>query len=142
MKVQFFIYADLESLLQNMRTFHNKTKNWLTTKINENTPSGYLLFTHCSFNATKDKLDCYKGKDCMERFCKDLKEYPTKIFDQQKKKMIILTYKENKSYKKQKVCHTCKKDLVLIMAVKNILKLEIIVIILGNIEKLLIVFET
>ena len=100
------------------------------------------MFTHCSFNATKDKLDCYKGKDCMERFCKDLKEYATKIFEQQKKKMIILTYKENKSYKKQKVCHKCKKDLVLIMAVKNILKLEIIVIILGNIEKLLIAFET
>ena len=142
MEIQFIIYADLESLLQKMSIFHNNTKNWSTTKINENTSSGYLLFTHWSFNATKNKLDCYKGKDCMERFCKDLKEHATKIFDHQKKKMILLTYKENKSYKKQKFVIHVKKELVLIMTIKNILKLEIIAIILGNTEKLLIVFET
>ena len=78
----------------------------------------------------------------MERFCKDLKRHATKIFDHQKKKMILLTYKENKSYKKQKFVIHVKKELVLIMTIKNILKLEIIAIILGNTEKLLIVFET
>ena len=56
--------------------------------------------------------------------------------------MILLTYKENKSYKKQKFVIHVKKELVLIMTIKNILKLEIIAIILGNTEKLLIVFET
>ena len=24
-------------------------------------------------------FDCYRGKDCMERFCEDLKEHATKI---------------------------------------------------------------
>ena len=33
------------------------------TKINKRTSSVYSLFTHCSFNATKNKLDCYRGKD-------------------------------------------------------------------------------
>ena len=32
----------------------------------------YSMFIHCSFNATKNKLHCYRGTDCMERFCKDL----------------------------------------------------------------------
>ena len=36
----------------------------------------------------------------MKRFCKDLKEHATNI-----KEMIPLTYEENKSYEKQKVCY-------------------------------------
>ena len=34
--------------------------------------------------------------------------------------MIPLTYKENKSYKKQKVCYICK--IVQMMTIKNIIK--------------------
>ena len=39
----------------------------------------------------------------MERFCKDLKEHATKLIKYEKKEMILLTCKESKSYKKQKV---------------------------------------
>ena len=68
MKVPFIIYADVESLLEKMSTYHNNPKHSSTTKINKHTPSGYLLFTHYSFDLTKNKLDCCRGKDCMERF--------------------------------------------------------------------------
>ena len=34
----------------------------------------------------KNKLDGYRGKDCMKRFCKDLKEHATKIISYEKKK--------------------------------------------------------
>ena len=44
------------------------------------------MFTHCSFDAIKNKLDFYRGKDCMETFCKDLKEPATKIINYEKKK--------------------------------------------------------
>ena len=54
--------------------------------------------------------------------------------------MIPLTHNENKSYKNQKVCYNAKKDLVLMITIKNIIKLEIIVIILENIEGLPIFF--
>ena len=33
-------------------------------------PSGYSLFTNCSFDLTKNKFDCYDGKDCKEGFVK------------------------------------------------------------------------
>ena len=49
-------------------------------------PSGYSIFTSSSFDPTKNKLDCYKGEDCMERFCKDLKEHAMKIINYEKKK--------------------------------------------------------
>ena len=44
-------------------------------KLSIYTPSGYSFFTSCLFDPTKNKLDCYRGKDCMEKFCKDLREH-------------------------------------------------------------------
>ena len=61
------------------------------------------MFTNCSFDETKNKLDCYKGEDCMERFCKDLREHAMKIVSFEEKEMILLTDKENKFYEKQKL---------------------------------------
>ena len=85
MKVLFIIYADLESLLEKMSTYHNNLEKVLTIKVNEYIPSGYSLFTQCPFDATKNKFDCYRGKDCMERFSKDLKEHATKIINYEKR---------------------------------------------------------
>ena len=41
MKVTFMIYADLESLLEKMSTYHNNPKTSSTTKISKHTPSSY-----------------------------------------------------------------------------------------------------
>ena len=62
------------------------------------------LFTHCSFDNTKNEHDYYRGEDCIKNLCKDLKEHIAKIINCEKKKMIRLTKKENKSYLKQKIC--------------------------------------
>ena len=62
MKVSFIIYAELKSFLEKMSTCHNNSGKYSTIKINEHKTSGYSLFPHCSFDLTKDKLDCYRGK--------------------------------------------------------------------------------
>ena len=67
MRAPFVIYGDLES-------FHNDPEKSLTTKINKHTPSGYSLLTHCSFDTTKNKFEYYRDKNCMKKFCLDLKE--------------------------------------------------------------------
>ena len=61
-------------------------KDSSTTKINKHTTSGCSLFTHCSFDSTKNKLECNRGKDCVKNFCKDLKEHATKIISYKKKR--------------------------------------------------------
>ena len=106
-KVPFIIHA--ECLLEKMNTCHNNPKKSSTTKINKHTPSGYSLFTHCSFDTTKNKLDYYRGKNCMKNFSLDLREHATKIINYKKKEMIPLTKKEEKKHNKQKVCYICKK---------------------------------
>ena len=60
----------------------------------------------------------------------------------EKKEMIPLTKEEKDIHNKQKVCLICKKRLLLIITIKNIVRLEIIVIILGNIKVLLMIFAT
>ena len=72
-KLLFAIYADLECLLEKIRTCQNNPKESSANEINKHTASGYLLFTHCSFDKSKNRLDYYRGKDCMKKFCKNLR---------------------------------------------------------------------
>ena len=85
LKLSFTIYADLECLLEKIDTCYNNLEESSTTKINHHTPSGYSIFTHCSFDKSKNKLNYYRGEDCMKRFCKDLKEHAIKIINCEKK---------------------------------------------------------
>ena len=109
MKSPFIIYDDLECLLEKIKTCHNNPEKLSTTKINKHTPSGYSLFADCSFDTTKNKLDYYRGKNCMKNFSLDIREHAAKIINYEKKEMIPLTKKEEKKHNKQKVCYICKK---------------------------------
>ena len=88
-KLPLIIYADLECLLGKINTCYNNPEESSTTKINHHTPSGYSIFTHCSFDESKNKLNYYRGEDCMKRFCKDLKEHVIKIINCEKKKLWL-----------------------------------------------------
>ena len=107
MKLPFVIYADLECLLEKVSTCINNPNESSTTKINKHTPSGYSIFTHCSFDESKNKLNYYRCKDCMKKFSKDLREQVSKIINYAKKKMIPLTTEEKIYHNKQKICYIC-----------------------------------
>ena len=117
-KLPFVVYADLECLLEKISTCQNNPNESSTTEINKHTPSGYSLFTHCSSDKTKHKSDYYRGKDCMKKFCKDLREVikatkaikATKVINHEKKKMTPLTTKEKIHYNEQEICYICKKE--------------------------------
>ena len=110
MKLPFAIYADLECLLEKMSICINNPNESSTTKINKHAPSGYSIFTHCSFDESKNKLNYYRGKDCIKKFSKDLREHASKIINYEKKKMIPLTTEEKIYHNKQKICYICKKE--------------------------------
>ena len=93
-----------------INTCYNNLEESSTTEINKPTPSGYSLFTHCSFVKTKNKIDYYRGEDCVKKFCLNLREQATKIINYEKKKMIPLTKKEEKHHNKQNICYICKKE--------------------------------
>ena len=119
-KLPFVIYADLECLLEKMDTCYNNPKESSTTEKNKYTPSGYSLFTHCSFDQTENELDYYRGKNCMKTFCKDLRTHAIKIINYENKIMIPLTIKKNYIIMSEKfVIYTGKN---LIRLIKRIIK--------------------
>ena len=72
-------------------------------------PSGWGIFTRCSFDKKENKLNYYRGKDCIGNLCKKLKKRAMKILNYEEKEMIPLIYEENKSYKVQKACDICER---------------------------------
>ena len=111
LKTPFLIYADLECLLIKKQSCQNDPNNESYTErkaIHE--PCGYALSLVRLFDSKQNKHNFYRGKDCIKRFCSDLKELGTKIINYEQKEMIPLTDNENKYYEEQKECYICQKE--------------------------------
>ena len=61
LKMPFVMYADLECILKNMSTCYNNPEISSTTKISQHIPSGYSIFTNCTFDKSYNKLSCYRS---------------------------------------------------------------------------------
>ena len=109
LKAPFIIYADLECLLKRKQSCQNNPEKLNTEKKAEHEPSCYSLSLICSFDETNDRDYFYRGKDCIENFCKKLKELGAEIINYREKEVMPLTDGENKTYEKQKICHISKK---------------------------------
>ena len=76
----------------------------------------------------QQKIDYYRGKGCTNRFCKDSKKHAAKTINYEKEKWYHEQMKKRKYILSKKFVIYVKKDLVLIMIIKN-LKLKVIVIV-------------
>ena len=96
------------------------------------------MSTILSFRSIENKHDVYRGKSCIEKFCESLREHALKIINFKRKRNKVIS---RNHMKKQKSVTFVKKNLKInIFEIKNIVKLEIIVIIQGNIEVLRIAY--
>ena len=92
-----------------MNTCNNNLNKSYTTAKALHKPSGYSLLTSCSFDKSENKQTYYRGKDCMKRFCDDLKGHVIRITNYEVKPMDLLTEEEEESYKNQEQCYICEK---------------------------------
>ena len=60
------------------------------------------MFTRCSFDKKENKLNYYRGKDCIEKLHKKLRECEIKIINYEEKGLIPLTKEEKKSYENRR----------------------------------------
>ena len=84
LKVTAIIYVGVECLLEKIHSCQIILKN----VTHRNKLSIYLLVTHCLqiIKLIQKKTSLIITKDCMESFCKDLKEHETKIMNYEKKR--------------------------------------------------------
>ena len=59
----------------------NNPEKSYTEKKAEHEPSDHSLSLICSFGATKVRHYFYRGKDCIQNFCKKLKELGTETIN-------------------------------------------------------------
>ena len=82
LKAPIVIYLDLECLLLKILI---KIKIIIKTSYTErkaiHESSGWAIFTNCSFDAAKNKLDYYRGINCIKEMCKKLKDHALKIIN-------------------------------------------------------------
>ena len=145
LKTPVVIYTDLEHLLlKQLLCQNNPNESYLERKaIYE--PCGYSLSLVSLFDSKQNKRSFYRGKDCIKRFCSDLKELGTKIINYEQKEMIPLTDKENKFYEEKEKCYICQKKFCYDKNKKKEFKMHKNVrdhcnIIQENLEELLIAF--
>ena len=97
------------------------------------------MSTISSFKSIENNHDVYRGKDCIKTFCESLREHAVEIIKFKKKKNEIIN-KWN-PMKMQKCVKLVGKNLKINMyKIENIVKLEIIFLIQGNIEVLRIAY--
>ena len=108
LKMSVTIYLDLECILKKLQSNQNNLEKCYTEKKAIRKPSGWSMFVKCSFDEKENKLNYYRGKGCIEKLCKKLKESATEIINREKKEMIPLTHEENNFYNEQEICYICK----------------------------------
>ena len=140
MDVPFVIYADTESVLEEIDKCCSNLKKSSKTTINKHETWGYSLFKHCSFDITRNKHDYYSGQDGNK---------PCNSNNQLRKKIIPLTnVGANRTWTKKAWKLVIKTKMNLLMmtmefhSVNNIIKYQVIIITLVQIRALLIMFVT
>ena len=86
LKPPLSFFLDLECILKKLQSIQNKPEKSYTEKKARHEPYGWAMFTRCSFDKIENKPDYYRGKDCIEKLCKNLKESAMEIINHEKKK--------------------------------------------------------
>ena len=88
LKAPFIITFDLDCLLKKDQSCQNNPEKSYTERKAKHEPSGYSWSLICSFDVTKNKHNFYRERNCIEKFCKDLKELGMEIINYKEKEMI------------------------------------------------------
>ena len=81
-------------MLKKEQSCQNNPEHSYTHRKAKHKPSGYSLSLICSVDETKNRRKFYRRKDCIERFCNNLKELAIEIINYEKKETMLLKDKE------------------------------------------------
>ena len=80
------IYADLESSIKKVHGCKDNPEKSYTTKAAKHIPSGFSLSNIWAFDGIKAMNYICRGKDCIKKFSKSLKEHTMEIINFEKRK--------------------------------------------------------
>ena len=107
-KVPFMMYADFESILEQIQGASNNPNISSTRGVNVHTPSGWCIYSHFSYGNVTKPLTQYRGPDCVSKFCEHIISETKRLYNSfPEKPMIPLTKSQIKEYKLAAKCHIC-----------------------------------
>ena len=117
-KVPFVIYADFESILVPVSGAPNNGPRRTgapphpemssTRGINVHQPSGWCMQSTFSYSNKLNKLQQYRGRDCVSKFCETIMDEAKWLYESAPKKpMDKLTKEQNVEFVTAKECHIC-----------------------------------
>ena len=71
-KVPFMMYTDFESIPKPIQGASNNPNASSTRAVNVHTPSGWCVYSKCSYGKVANPLTQYRGSDCVEKFCEHI----------------------------------------------------------------------
>ena len=110
LKAAHIFYLDLEALLVKHHSVQNNPDNSYTENKATHIPSGYVLNLVTSYDSNKNTYTYYKGEDCIEHLCKNLRTQATDIANLEEKEMIPLTRREQLDYELSEYWHICENE--------------------------------
>ena len=90
LRINDIIYVDLERLLVNYDTCLNTPNKSHTTNIAQHIPSGYSINVVRNHN-NSSVVTYYRGKDCIQKLSKELRDIGETLFSTEKKPLTPLT---------------------------------------------------
>ena len=89
----------------------NNLEKSSATKVSEHIPSVFVISAISPFKGIENRHDVNRGKDCMKKLCESLRKHATKIINFMKKKMKMLTNKQQELNENAKIFYICREKL-------------------------------
>ena len=74
------MYMDFEVILEPMQGSIPDPKGSYTKDISQHIPSGFCVYSKFAYGDVKDPLTIYKGKDCVKKFCKYIRQEARRLY--------------------------------------------------------------
>ena len=107
LRLNDMIYLVLECVLFKYDSCSNNPNQ--SHRENDAYHQAYGYSTTILRNHSKETTVAYhRGKDCLSKLCKKLREKATELFNTEKLPMTTLTHKQQKKHNESDKCHICK----------------------------------
>ena len=72
LRVPVAYYSYIECLIKQIDTCHSNPERTSKSRVSKHEPCGFSIVAKSPLTNIREKNTCYRGKDCMEKYCKKM----------------------------------------------------------------------